>query len=110
MAMVYGSSKRISISSFPGSVTTVVDGILYASRMSSFTSSSSLLLLFTLLPSKVDDFYDDDEKMMRARTKRRGEDEGSTREVMVTFCCEEKQGDEAPLSGCGKCHVQNEVL
>ena len=52
---------------------------------------------------------DDGEKMMRARTKRRGEDEGSTREVMVTFCCEEKQGD-APLSGCGKCHVQNEVL
>ena len=57
-----------------------------------------------------DDFYDDDdEKMTRARTKRRGEDEGSTRVVMVTFCCEEKQGD-APLSGCGKCHVQNEVV
>ena len=43
-------------------------------------------------------------KMMRTRTKRREEDEGSTREVMLTFEVVvvrfEKQGD-APPTGCG---------
>ena len=73
MAMVYGSIKRISILSFPGSERTVGMGFARVEDVVVYVVFF-IPVYFTSVEITTND--DENVKMMRARTKRREEDEG----------------------------------